>query len=243
MPFTKNYSLFHTVNYKDKMYIFDPFAFGIGGWKIYHSNSGKMGISVDKSLQKELNELMFGNGELPNMLERLKIASEEEKQNFKEISLSWLQLKVRGLKERKEVEGMKTTSVFIPGGMYYYSYDAKYKDILPIWDRFPLTIILEIYSDGFLGLNLHYIEQEKKAAILSYLVERFGNLNENNSILKLAITYKIISSISYKTEFSPCIKRYLFSHVNSKILPVEPHEWAYSIWIPAQDFQFNQGKK
>ena len=44
----------------------------------------------------------------------------------------------------------------MPGKMYFYFYDPKYKAVLPIYDRFPLVIPIEPYPDGFLGLNLHY---------------------------------------------------------------------------------------
>ena len=41
------------------------------------------------------------------------------------------------------------------GRMYFFYYDAKNKDKLPQWDRFPLVLPIERYGNGFLGLNLH----------------------------------------------------------------------------------------
>ena len=43
------------------------------------------------------------------------------------------------------------------GKMYMFFYDAKYKDTLPFFDIFPLVFPIEFYSEGFLGINLHYL--------------------------------------------------------------------------------------
>ena len=50
------------------------------------------------------------------------------------------------------------------GRMYFYHYDPKYKDVLPVYDKFPLVIPMEMYSDGFLGLNLHYLDPYSRLA-------------------------------------------------------------------------------
>jgi len=35
------------------------------------------------------------------------------------------------------------------GRMYLYCYDAKLKDTLPYWDAYPVTIVVDLYPDGF----------------------------------------------------------------------------------------------
>ena len=51
------------------------------------------------------------------------------------------------------------------GRMYFYHYDPKYKDTLPVWDKFPLVIPMEMYDDGFLGLNIHYLDPYSRLAL------------------------------------------------------------------------------
>ena len=48
------------------------------------------------------------------------------------------------------------------GRMYFFWYDPKLKDVLPVYDRFPMVFPIERYSDGFLGLNLHYLAMDSR---------------------------------------------------------------------------------
>ena len=49
----------------------------------------------------------------------------------------------------------------VMGKMYFFYYDPKGKKTLATYDRFPLVFPIERYSDGFLGLNLHYLCQKQ----------------------------------------------------------------------------------
>src|SRR4051812_30598339 len=55
------------------------------------------------------------------------------------------------------------------GTMIMYFYDAKLKDVLPYWDQFPLVFPIEIYDDGFLGINLHYLPPMLRAKLMDAL--------------------------------------------------------------------------
>ena len=57
------------------------------------------------------------------------------------------------------------------GHMYMYEYDAKLKDKLPYFDRFPVVIIIERYETGFLGINFHYIPPLKKSRSIGCTIE------------------------------------------------------------------------
>ena len=166
MALTKNYTNFHRIEYEGQTYIFDPYFQGVGGWKEY-TLLEKGGKIAKREIQQELNSIMFGNSELPSLLQRLKNASRNEREKFKEIALTWLMIKIKGLRSNQDVIGSKTAKTLTPGNLYFYIYDAKYKDVLPIWDRLPLTIPIQMYSDGFLGLNLHYLDPQRSAAIIS----------------------------------------------------------------------------
>ena len=58
------------------------------------------------------------------------------------------------------------TKFQIPGKMYFFHYSPKLKDKLPYYDSFPLVIIIEMYGDGFLGLNLHYLPLKMRMNLL-----------------------------------------------------------------------------
>ena len=50
----KNYSQFHRVDLEGTSYIFDPYEFGIGSWKLL-TRSGKGGKNAPKNIQEKLN--------------------------------------------------------------------------------------------------------------------------------------------------------------------------------------------
>ena len=43
------------------------------------------------------------------------------------------------------------------GTLNMFVYGPKFKKKLPYYDTFPLVLPIETYSDGFLGLNFHYL--------------------------------------------------------------------------------------
>ena len=55
------------------------------------------------------------------------------------------------------------------GRMYFFKYDPKTKDKLPIYDVYPLVFPIEDYADGFLGLNIHYLDASSRLRILDKL--------------------------------------------------------------------------
>jgi hypothetical protein len=125
---------------------------------------------------------------------------------------------------------------FTNGGLYYFYYDPKTKADLPYYDRFPLVLVLEIYSDGFLGLNLHYLPIRERIALLDNLME-YADLDKNKDILRMRVSYDILNASKRFKQFKPCLKKYLFGHVQSRILAVQPNEWDVAAFLPIQQFR------
>ena len=123
------------------------------------------------------------------------------------------------------------------GHMFFFFYDAKLKKTLPYYDKFPLIIVLEIYSDGFLGLNLHYINPSLRAKLLSDLSSILNNTKYDKTT-KFRISYAYLKRTNkiLPKEAKPCIKRYLYSHVKSKFLPIYSMDWIWCIYLPYEDF-------
>ena len=121
----------------------------------------------------------------------------------------------------------------LPGSMFLFQYDAKHKDTLPYWDRFPLVFPIDMDARGFLGLNLHYLPPTLRARLFSSLVG-FGSKKPYED---LKLSYSILTKYSQLSYFKPCLKRYLFSHVKSQFLYIEPDEWQIAIFLPLQRFQ------
>lgn len=165
--------------------------------------------------------------------EKLSAPREEIKE-----SNSWLRDKIRKIGQLFTKSGAPSV-----GSMYLFVYDPKYKDVLPYYDMYPLVIPIEFYTNGFLGLNLHYLPPGARASLMDSL-KKLANNNKYNEKTKLNISYEVLSR--YASQFSGfenCIKRYLFAHVRSPFHKVSPEEWDKTIMLPLQRWKVNSNKK
>lgn len=122
------------------------------------------------------------------------------------------------------------------GSMYMFYYDAKHKDKLPYFDRFPLIFPFKRVTGGFMGINLHYLPLGQRAALMDALYDTANNTRYDEST-RLKINYNILSRASKFSMFKPCVKRYLTSNVRSRFLYVYPSEWDIAIFLPTERFQ------
>lgn len=134
-------------------------------------------------------------------------------------------------KNKNFVRSINTESI---GSMYLYNYDPKWKEKLPYYDLFPLIFVLEVYNDGWLGLNLHYLPPYYRAKLMDALYT--VTLVSSNEKMKLAANYSVLKGASKFKFFKPCIKRYLTGHVRSRILFIEPEQWDTALMLPLQKF-------
>jgi len=151
---------------------------------------------------------------------------------------NWLRSKIPTLRPTKaqlmqDKNRLKSASII--GKMYFYFYDPKTKDKLPYYDKFPLVIPIERYPDGFLGLNLHYIHPKQRIILLDKLSE-IATDNNFDANTKLRISYDYLSRASRLYQAKPCIKRYLFSHVQSRFLEITADEWDIAALLPVESF-------
>ena len=151
---------------------------------------------------------------------------------------AWLQSKIKELKPNRtslmrDRNKLKDSSVI--GKMYFYFYDPKTKDTMPYYDRFPLVIPIESYNDGFLGLNLHYIAPKYRMTLLDKLSVTASNKTYDEKT-KLRLNYKYLSNASRVFEATPCIKRYLFSQIQSRFLEITADEWDIAALLPMESF-------
>ena len=151
---------------------------------------------------------------------------------------NWLRAKVKELTPTSRAlmmdrDRLKTNSTI--GKMYFYFYDPKTKDTLPYYDRFPLVIPIESYKDGFLGLNLHYIHPKQRLILLDKLSETATN-DKFDSKTKLRVSYSYLAGASRAFEATPCIKRYLFTHIQSRFLEISADEWDIAAMLPVETF-------
>jgi hypothetical protein len=151
----------------------------------------------------------------------------------------WLTDEVSSLKrvDRQKflTEGQTAAEAFI-GKMFMFFYDAKTKKKLPYWDKFPLIFVIELYNDGWLGLNLHYLDRTIRMRLFDKLL-KFANDKSLDKITKLRLSYALLKNVAQFPEVRPCIKRYLAEYTKSQLLTVQPVDWEIALFLPVEQFQ------
>lgn len=125
------------------------------------------------------------------------------------------------------------------GRMYFYHYDPKYKDELPVWDKFPLVLPMELYPDSFLGLNLHYLDPYNRLYLLDLLHDFITNTKYDDST-RFKLSYQVLAASKRYSVINGCIKKYLFSHLMSPMIYIEPDSWETAIWLPTEKMIYNE---
>lgn len=122
------------------------------------------------------------------------------------------------------------------GQMYLFNYDAKHKDTLPYFDRFPLVFPFKKVKGGFYGLNLHYLPLQFRAKLMDSLYD-VANNNRYDESTRLRINYNILNSAARFRYFKPCVKHYLTPQLRSRFLYIYPSEWDIALFLPLERFQ------
>lgn len=183
------------------------------------------------------------------------IDDEEFRETLLEESLKWINERINQISEGKiyetseseakysETEAMNvvkgisvesTTSV-MQGKIYQYLYYAKTK--VNYYDRFPLTLVLEKFKGGFIGLNFHYLNLDYRFVMMdqlwSYVKGDPDNLSES---AYFNIRYRTLKSLRGQKLYIPCVKKYLYSQLKSPFYEIPSNKWLYALMLPSERF-------
>ena len=120
--------------------------------------------------------------------------------------------------------------------MFTFGYDAKFKAILPYWDKFPLIIVLDVYKDGFMGLNFHYLHPVERNRFLTKIMKfatQKGEPEDMTDKARFNVSWDAIRNIKNADKM---IHKYLYGHVRTSLLEAPPNEWENAIFLPYQRF-------
>jgi len=123
------------------------------------------------------------------------------------------------------------TPVF--GKLNMFFYDPKMKKKLPYYDRFPLILPIEQYSDGFLGINFHYLSMPIRVRLLDRLMN-FANNKKLDDSTEIRGSYTSLKRIR---EIKPCLKRYLNTNVRSRFRKINADEFIVAALLPVARFK------
>lgn len=122
-----------------------------------------------------------------------------------------------------------------PGNLYMFFYDAKMKDSLPYWDKFPLVFPFRKVEGGFYGLNLHYLPYKMRAQLMDKLMSLKSNSNLNDNT-KLRLSWDLLNGASKFAAAKPCVKHYLNDHLRSPLIRIDPTDWSTALMLPVERF-------
>ena len=131
--------------------------------------------------------------------------------------------------------GLELTSRLKPGRPVFFYYDPKHKETLPYYDQFPLVIPYQKTNDGFVGLNLHYLDYRPRMMLFKELVKIYGQ-NRTSETAKIQYSWELIRGVSKLKAAAPCIKQYLMSHVKSPFCEIPTDSWYTAVMLPVQRF-------
>jgi len=127
----------------------------------------------------------------------------------------------------------KVTSRPNYGRLNMFVYDPKLKKELPYYDTFPLILPIEKYSDGFLGINLHYLPVNLRVRLLDRLVD-FTNNTKFDETTKIVADYNKLKRVRL---IKPALKRYLNARVKSRFRRVDADEFTIAALLPVARFK------
>ncbi len=117
-------------------------------------------------------------------------------------------------------DSFSDTGGFNPGKMYFYQYEA-ITEKLPYYDKYPLTYVIRVDNDGFLGCNLHYINLKYRDELARSLL----NNSEQGAI-----------SVPKRT-----LHKYLYTGIRGELYPIPEDEWIDVAQVPTEEFIDMQG--
>ena len=128
-------------------------------------------------------------------------------------------------------DGKKAARPFF-GNLNMFFYDPKFKKTLPYYDRFPLVLPIERYSDGFLGINLHYLPIPLRIRLLDELMDYSTDTNFDSKT-KINTNYQQLKNVNL---IKPTLKRYLAGKVKSAFRRIDGDEFTVATLLPVQRF-------
>ena len=174
---------------------------------------------------------------MAGLFEKFSNLKPSEIATHKKESLEWFRknLKRLGDTKREFINNADPVYRLEMGDMYLMEYDAKLKDKLPYYDRYPLVLPFDFTNNGFYGLNLHYIAPRHRVALLEALYETVER-NDMDIAEKFRFNYSLISKVTGMRFAKPCVKRYLTSHIKGQLMKVDSKYWDVVSMLPSSDF-------
>ena len=152
------------------------------------------------------------------------------------MSVAWFRNKIKELGDPTPSQLLRDGDVSatpFDGLLNMFFYDPKMKKKLRYYDRFPLILPIETYSNGFLGINFHYLSMPMRVRLLDRVM-KFANNKKLDDTTFINADYQRLKRVR---EIKPCLKRYLNSNVRSRFRKIKSDEFIVAALLPVQRFK------
>ena len=130
------------------------------------------------------------------------------------------------------------------GGMYFFRYDPKHRLTLPLFDKYPLAIVIERYNDGFLGLNMHYLSKGQRKSAVALMNEfydkkkPFTGTTTGRGLTNWELL--INSSTGVESMANKSVHRYLYKQCRSQFIRINKDEYDKAIQLPIDEWVYKR---
>ena len=128
--------------------------------------------------------------------------------------------------------------------LYYIRYNAKLKDVLPIWDKKPLMIPLNVGATHTLGLNLHWVPKHLQKKVITFILKQSHSIRSRKKLAR--ITYKALKSTpGLKLAATRGVRLYINSRARiiDRITKDEIHSFFLPLEVQKGFFKRHRAKK
>jgi hypothetical protein len=149
------------------------------------------------------------------------------------------------LKYLAHLKVLHTPNVFLPGQIVFFKYkpqNEKFLNSYSPYDMFPLVIITEVHTDGFEGINLHFLSAKWRRQLFDAIVKFLPQKKSGDpSFVRLGANYERMLSPRKFKFFKPCYRRYLKSGFRKRpiLIPAEFRD----VLVDVDLALFMQGRK
>ncbi|AWY10183.1 DNA end protector [Vibrio phage VAP7] len=151
----------------------------------------------------------------------------------------------------KESRRTKPSDKGLIGRMFLYNYDPRWKNILPVYDGWPLVFFFNMkLGDGvsfgekgvmyLFGLNVHYLPPRFRLMLFAEL-QRLKNDSTLREKTRLRLTWDIIKQFASLKYAEHAVKVYRSDHIRTELAEVHPDQW--EVVIPMQIAEWHKGGK
>ena len=176
-----------------------------------------------------------------NPFEEIRVSALEQERSYK-----WYQDQIASLFKGSQntttnrlIAESRLVKNIVPGEMYLYLYDPKFKDDLPYYDRLPLVFPFRKTKDGFYGINLHYLPYGIRFKVLEEL-QKYATGNENNVDRRIKLSWRLLETVAKLRPAQFAVKQYLNSHVKSSFYRIPYSDWTTASQLPIERFAKSQ---